>query len=91
MSVFHFRWKAAQSYGHARSAREPRREYEALMRLGHEFKARVTKAMARLTGVRQEAVRPEAEREEPARREAERQEAVRREAERQEAYRDSRE
>jgi hypothetical protein len=38
---------AAQSYRRARSVTEEHIDYEALMRHGHEFKARATRAVAR--------------------------------------------
>lgn len=52
MSLSHFRRIAAQSYRQARASLEPHKDYEALMRLGQEFKAKATRAAARLARMR---------------------------------------
>jgi hypothetical protein len=62
MSYFHE--KAAQSYCRARSSLEPHTDYEALMTLGPEFKAKAAASrLARMRGTwlrKQEAERQEA-------------------------------
>jgi len=52
MSLSHFRRIAAQSYRRARASFERHKDYEALMRLGQEFKAKATRAAARLARMR---------------------------------------
>jgi hypothetical protein len=68
MSLSHFRRMAAQSYRLARSCLEPHDEFEALMRRGREFKAKATRAAARVAAIRGVRAR---------RQESERQEALR--------------
>jgi hypothetical protein len=63
MSMSYFRRRAARSYRDARSSHAPPLEYENLMKLGSEFKARATAAEARLAGLRDAVLlREEAER-----------------------------
>ncbi len=63
MSMSYFRRRAAASYRDARSSFASHMDYEALMRLGREFKARATAARARLAGMRKAAfARKEADR-----------------------------
>jgi hypothetical protein len=62
----YFRQAAAQIYRRARSSSTPNENYEPLMKLGREFKAKATEAVARLARMRGTAVR---------RQEAKRQEA----------------
>jgi hypothetical protein len=59
--TLYFRRIAVQSYRRAGSVTERHIDYEALMRRGHEFKARAATAVARL--VRMRAGQYEAERE----------------------------
>lgn len=46
--ISYFRRRAARSYRDARSSLAPHLDYESLMRLGQEFKARAIAARARL-------------------------------------------
>ena len=66
MSISYFRRRAAQCFRAARTSIEPHADYESLMRLGHEFKAKATAARERLAAMRGPAA---------TRREAERQDA----------------
>ena len=59
MSISYFRRLAARSYRAARSSLEPQKDYESLMRLGREFKARATAARARLMLMRNSRLRRE--------------------------------
>jgi hypothetical protein len=52
MSISYFRAKAAQCYRDARSSLQPHIDYESLLRLGHEFKAKAIAAAERLTRAR---------------------------------------
>jgi cell division septal protein FtsQ len=61
----YFRQKAAQTYRRARSSLTTHENYELLMKLGIEFKARATEAAARLARMRGTALRrQEADRQE---------------------------
>jgi hypothetical protein len=63
MSISYFRRMAARSYRDARSSFAPRKDYERLMRLGREFKARASAARARMARMRNSLLqREEAER-----------------------------
>jgi hypothetical protein len=62
----HFRQAAAQAYRRARSLSPLHENYEPLIKLGREFKAKATEAVRRLVRMRGTAVR---------RQEAKRQEA----------------
>lgn len=65
MSISYFRRMAAQYFRNARTSIEPHLDYESLMRLGHEFKARAAAARTRLAAVRKATARKhEAERQE---------------------------
>lgn len=65
MSMSYFRRRAAQSYRDARTSLAPHLEYDSLMRLGREFKARAIVARARLARLRDAVLlREEAERQE---------------------------
>jgi hypothetical protein len=59
MSISYFRRRAAQAYRGARSSATPQLDYESLMRLGAEFKARATAARARLGRLRRAALQQE--------------------------------
>jgi hypothetical protein len=64
MRTSYFRRMAAQSYRRARSASGRHIDYKALIGRGHEFKAKATRAIARLAEMRAASVRQyEAERE----------------------------
>jgi len=64
MRTSYFHRMAAQTYRHARSVSEPHIDYEALIRLGHEFKAKAARAVVRLAAMRAASLRQyEAERE----------------------------
>jgi hypothetical protein len=63
MSISYFRRMAARNYRDARSSLAPQKDYERLMRLGREFKARASAARARLALMRNSLLqREEAER-----------------------------
>jgi hypothetical protein len=63
MSASYFRRKAAQSYRGARSSAKPHLDYEALMIIGHQFKAKAALAAARLARLKEATLRrQEAER-----------------------------
>ena len=63
MSISYFRRMAAQSFRRARTSVQPHIDYESLLRLGREFKARATAARVRLAAMRAgEAQKHEAER-----------------------------
>jgi hypothetical protein len=63
MSISYFRRRAARNYRDARASLAPQLEYESLMRLGREFKARAVVAQARLARFRDAVLsREEAER-----------------------------
>jgi hypothetical protein len=63
MSMSYFSRRAARSYRDARSSHAPPLEYENLMKLGSEFRARATATQARLAGLRDAVLlREEAER-----------------------------
>ncbi len=57
MSVSYFRRKAAESYRRARSSLSPHLDYEALIRLGHQFKGKAAAAVLRLDRLRGVALR----------------------------------
>jgi len=57
MRTSYFRRMAAQSYRRARSVTERHIHYEALIRRGHEFKAKATRAVVRLADMRAASVR----------------------------------
>jgi hypothetical protein len=64
MRTTYFRRMAAQSYRRARSVTQRHIDYEALNGRGHEFKAKATRAVARLADMRAASLRQyEAERE----------------------------
>jgi hypothetical protein len=63
MRTSYFRRMAAQSYRRARSVSESHIDYEALIRRGHDFKAKAIRAVVRLADMRAAWVRQnEAER-----------------------------
>jgi hypothetical protein len=63
MSSSYFRRKAAESYRSARSSAASHTDHEALVKLGHGFKARATTARARLDRLQRATVtRQEVER-----------------------------
>jgi hypothetical protein len=65
MSMSYFRRMAAQSFRRARTSVRPHIDYESLVKLGREFKARATAARERLAARRAAAARKhEAERQE---------------------------
>jgi hypothetical protein len=55
MSMSYFRRMAAQYFRSARTSIKPHLDYESLMRLGHQFKARATAARTRLAAMRKAA------------------------------------
>jgi hypothetical protein len=57
MPLSYFRRKAAQSYRRARSSLTPHLDYEALMSIGHAFKAKAVLAADRLERLRGTALR----------------------------------
>jgi hypothetical protein len=57
MSASYFRQKAAQSYRRARLLLGPEMKDNALMRIGHEFKAKAVVAAARLARMRDAALK----------------------------------
>jgi hypothetical protein len=59
MQLSHFRAMAAQSFRRARTATQTHVDYESLMRVGQQFKARAMAARARLAKMRQAAGRKE--------------------------------
>jgi hypothetical protein len=63
MRTSYFRRMAGQSYRRARSVSKRHIDYEALIRRGHEFKAKATRAVVPLADMRAASVRQdEAER-----------------------------
>ncbi len=57
MSISYFRRMAAQSFRRARTSVQPHIDYESLLKLGREFKARATAARKRLAATRAAAAR----------------------------------
>jgi hypothetical protein len=60
MLISHFRQMAAQSFRRARNSVQPHLDYERLLILGGEFKARATAARLRLAAWRAAAARRQA-------------------------------
>jgi hypothetical protein len=64
MSISYFRRRAAEAYRGARASLKPHLDYEALLRLGDEFKGKAVSAASRLVRMRRASLKhKEAERE----------------------------
>ena len=68
MSISYFRRRAAEAYRGARASLKPHLDYEALVRLGDEFKSKAVSAASRLVRMRDASLKA---------REAERQDSYR--------------